>query len=377
LFKKNSAYPGSLTPYRRNVFIGGTMKSRQIQLGKVLIGGGAPVSIQSMCNTDTGDADASLAQIERLAALGCDIIRLAVPDEAVLPAFRQICASSPLPVVGDIHFDYRLALGALEAGADGIRINPGNIRDLQKVRVIAHEAGRLGKVVRVGVNTGSLDPEIESRLGRTPEAMVESALSYCRIFEEAGCIALKVSLKSSDLKTTVEATRRFAERSDLPLHLGVTEAGSMKSGVMKSAIGIGALLLDGIGDTIRVSLTAAPEEEVLAARQILQAVGARRDVTEVISCPTCGRTKIDLMPMVAAVEEELARLEAAGKRLPWRKIAVMGCCVNGPGEAKDADIGIAGGQGKGILFEHGKAICTLPENQLLDALLQKIRQAGE
>jgi (E)-4-hydroxy-3-methylbut-2-enyl-diphosphate synthase len=330
-----------------------------------------------MCNTDTGDADASLAQIERLAALGCDIIRLAVPDEAVLPAFRQICASSPLPVVGDIHFDYRLALGALEAGADGIRINPGNIRDLQKVRVIAHEAGRLGKVVRVGVNTGSLDPEIESRLGRTPEAMVESALSYCRIFEEAGCIALKVSLKSSDLKTTVEATRRFAERSDLPLHLGVTEAGSMKSGVMKSAIGIGALLLDGIGDTIRVSLTAAPEEEVLAARQILQAVGARRDVTEVISCPTCGRTKIDLMPMVAAVEEELARLEAAGKRLPWRKIAVMGCCVNGPGEAKDADIGIAGGQGKGILFEHGKAICTLPENQLLDALLQKIRQAGE
>lgn len=353
------------------------MKSRQIQLGKVIIGGGAPVSIQSMCNTDTGDAETSLAQIERLAALGCDIIRLAVPDEAVLPAFQRICAQSPLPVVGDIHFDYRLAFGALEAGADGIRINPGNIRDLEKVRLIAREAGRLGKVVRIGVNTGSLDPEIESRLGRTPEAMVESALSYCRIFEEEACTALKVSLKSSDLKMTVEAARRFAERSDLPLHLGVTEAGSMKNGILKSAIGIGSLLLQGIGDTIRVSLTAAPEEEVLAARQILQAVGARREGPEVVSCPTCGRTKIDLLPMVAAVEEELARLAAEGKHLPWRKIAVMGCCVNGPGEAKDADLGIAGGQGKGILFEHGKAICTLPENQLLDTLLQKIRQAAE
>ncbi len=353
------------------------MKSRQIQLGKVLIGGDAPVSIQSMCNTDTGDAEASLAQIARLAALGCDIIRLAVPDEAVLPAFRRICSESPLPVVGDIHFDSRLALGALAAGAAGIRINPGNIRDIDKVRMIAREAGRLGKVVRVGVNTGSLDPQIEERLGRTPAAMVESALAYCRIFEEEGCTALKVSLKSSELKTTVEAARCFAERSNFPLHIGVTEAGTLKSGILKSAIGIGSLLLDGIGDTIRVSLTAAPEEEVLAARQILQAVGARREGPEVVSCPTCGRTKIDLLPMVTAVEEELARLATQGKRLPWRKIAVMGCCVNGPGEAKDADIGIAGGQGKGILFEHGKAICTLPEQELLEALLQKIRQAAE
>ncbi|MFA6928833.1 MAG: flavodoxin-dependent (E)-4-hydroxy-3-methylbut-2-enyl-diphosphate synthase [Lentisphaeria bacterium] len=353
------------------------MKSRQIQLGGVLIGGGAPVSIQSMCNTNTGDAEVSLAQIARLAALGCEIIRLAVPEESVLPAFQRICAESPLPVIGDIHFDYRLALGALAAGAAGIRINPGNIRDVEKIRIIAREAARLGKVVRIGVNTGSLDPRIEERLGRTPEAMVESAMAYCRIFAEEGCTALKVSLKSSELKTTVHAARCFAECSDIPIHLGVTEAGTLKSGLLKSAIGIGSLLLDGIGDTIRVSLTAAPEEEVLAARQILQAVGTHREGPEVVSCPTCGRTKIDLLPMVNAVENELAHLAAEGKKLPWRKIAVMGCCVNGPGEAKDADIGIAGGNGNGILFQYGKAVCTLPEQELLETLLQKIRQAAQ
>lgn len=353
------------------------MKSRQIRLGKVFIGGSSPVSIQSMCNTDTADTLASLAQINRLHLLACDIIRLAIPDEAVLPSFKEICDQSPMPVIADIHYDYRLAIAALDAGADGIRINPGNIGESAKVRIIAQKAAAMGKVVRIGVNTGSLDKTIERRLGKTAEAMVESALEYIKIFLEENCTALKVSLKSSDLKTSVEAARLFAEKSDFPLHLGITEAGGLENGVVKSAIGIGALLLDGIGDTIRVSLTAEPEEEVKIAKQILQSCSLRHFMPEIISCPGCGRTKIDLQPMVDAVHKTLEEIYAEGKQVSWKKIAVMGCCVNGPGEAKDADIGIAGGMGNGVLFQYGKAICTLPENELLQSLLDKIREKAE
>ncbi|NMA42304.1 MAG: flavodoxin-dependent (E)-4-hydroxy-3-methylbut-2-enyl-diphosphate synthase [Oligosphaeraceae bacterium] len=352
------------------------MRSRQIFLGTLAIGGGAPVSIQSMCDTDTADSSACLAQIERLAKLGCQIVRLAIPDQAVLPSFARVCAQSPLPVVADIHYDYRLALGALEAGADGLRLNPGNISEPDKVSLVAKECARLGKTVRIGVNTGSLERKIEAELGRGPEAMVASALAYIDIFERQGCHNLKVSLKSSDLKTSVQAAHLFASKSELPLHLGITEAGSLRSGMLKSAIGIGALLLEGIGDTIRVSLSAPPEEEVKLAKQILAAVGLRHDRPELISCPTCGRTQIRLLPIVEAVENLLDELENAGKHLPWRKIAVMGCSVNGPGEAREADIGMAGGKGKAVIFEQGKITMSLPENEILPVFLQKIREAA-
>ncbi len=352
------------------------MQTRSINLGSVAIGGTAAVSIQSMCNTDTGDVEASLQQIDRLSQLGCEIIRLAVPKAAVLPAFRQICARSPIPVIADIHFDYRLALGSLEAGAAGIRINPGNIKDEAKVRLIARTAAAAKVVVRVGVNLGSLAPALEEKYGRTAEAMVQSALEYCRLFTAEGCQALKVSLKASDLRLTVAANRQFAAQSDIPLHLGVTEAGTASYGVVKSAIGIGSLLLEGIGNTIRVSLTAPPEEEVRAAVRILSALGLRQAGPELISCPTCGRTKIDLFALANAVEDELAKFIATGRKLPWKKIAVMGCEVNGPGEARDADIGIAGGNGQGLLFKHGKVVKTLPENELLPALLAEMQAAS-
>ncbi|NLZ59851.1 MAG: flavodoxin-dependent (E)-4-hydroxy-3-methylbut-2-enyl-diphosphate synthase, partial [Lentisphaerae bacterium] len=267
-------------------------------------------------------------------------------------------------------------LGALDAGADGLRLNPGNITDVDKVALVAKQCAKLGKTVRIGVNSGSLEPKTEARLGRGPESMVASALAYIDIFAQQGCQNLKVSLKSSDLKTSVQAARLFAAQSDLPLHLGITEAGSLKSGLLKSAIGIGALLLDGIGDTIRVSLSAPPEEEVKLARKILNAVGLRHERPEIIACPTCGRTKIRLFPIVEAVEKLLDQIEAEGKKLPWRKIAVMGCSVNGPGEAKEADIGMAGGKGKAVIFEQGKITMSLPENEILPVFLQKIRDAA-
>ena len=352
------------------------MQTRTIHLGPLPIGGTSPISIQSMCNTDTGEVESSLQQIERLYALGCDIIRLAVPRAAVLPAFAQICARSPIPVIADIHFDYRLALGAIDAGAAGIRINPGNIQDESGLRQVARAASAAGTVIRVGVNLGSLSPRMESQYGRSAEAMVQSALEYCRFFTEEGCQALKVSLKASSLPLTVAANRRFAALSDIPLHLGVTEAGTASSGSIKSAIGIGSLLLDGIGSTIRVSLTAPPEEEVRTALRILSVLGLRQNGPELISCPTCGRTRIDLLALATAVEDELARFAAAGRKLPWRKIAVMGCEVNGPGEARDADIGIAGGKGQGLLFKHGKIVKVLPEGELLAALRAEMEAAA-
>ena len=349
--------------------------TRQLSLGGVKIGGGAPVSIQSMTNTDTNDAEATLAQIRELAAAGCQIVRCAVPTIRTLDAFERICAESPLPVVADVHFDHRIAIGALERGAACVRVNPGNLRGEAEAREVARTAARLGKPVRVGVNGGSLNREIAARLGKTAQAMVESAEYYIRIFEEEGCRALKVSLKSSDLRITLEACRMFAARSDIPLHIGLTEAGPVSSGIVKSSVAIGTLLLDGIGETIRVSLTAPPVEEIYAAQRILEAVGLRQASPEIISCPTCGRTHGDMLSLVAQVEREVRRIQSSGKRIALRKIAVMGCEVNGPGEASDADVGIACSAHGGILFKHGEKVATLEKAELLSAMIRELEDA--
>ena len=348
-------------------------KTRQIQVGDVNVGGGAPVSIQSMTNTDTADSVATLRQIAQLAASGCQIVRCAVQNHAALASFDEICRQSPIPVVADIHFDHTLAIGALEHGASCVRVNPGNLHSENAAREVARKAARLGRPVRIGVNMGSLSKEAEAEYGRTAEAMVESALEYVRLFEEEGCFALKVSLKASDVRTTVKACHMFAEQSDIPLHLGITEAGPLSCGIVKSAVGIGALLLEGIGDTIRVSLTAPPVEEVKAALRILEATGLCKAEPEIISCPTCARTRIDLMRLVAAVEKAIDELRASGHKFKVGKIAVMGCEVNGPGEAMDADIGIAGAaNGQGILFRKGSKVATLKADELLPALLKEL-----
>ena len=348
-------------------------QTRQISVGNVKIGGGAPVSIQSMTNTDTGDAAATLAQIRELADAGCQIIRSAVPNAAVLPSFERICAESPLPVVADVHFDPSLATGALERGAACVRVNPGNLRGGEgAIRDVARCAARLGRPVRIGVNGGSLSAEMVARLGRTPEALVESALGFIRIFEEEGCHALKVSLKASSVLVTGRACRLFAAQSDIPLHLGITEAGPVSVGIIKSAVGIGSLLLDGIGETLRVSLTAPPVEEVKAGRRILEACGIRRAQPEIVSCPTCGRTRINLMALVSQVEEAIEGLKAKGIPILVDKVAVMGCEVNGPGEASDADVGIAGTRNGGILFRRGQKVATLSEAEILPRLIQEM-----
>ncbi len=351
-------------------------QTRRIQVGGVAVGGGAPVSIQSMTTTDTRDAAATLAQIRELAAAGCEIIRVTVPDEAAAAAFGNIVRGSPIPVIADIHFDYRLALAALAAGAHGIRVNPGNLGGPERLREVAQAAAGSGAALRIGVNGGSLGKELLAKHGGvTSAALVESALVNCRMAADAGCVNLKVSLKSSNVPATVAACRLFAEQSAWPQHIGVTEAGTRLSGTVKSAAALGCLLLEGIGDTLRVSLTAPPVEEVRVGLRILEACGLREARPEIVSCPTCGRTQIDLMPIAEAVEDEVARLKAAGVVIPLRKIAVMGCVVNGPGEARDADLGIAGGQGKGILFKNGRTVATLAEAELLPALLREIRAA--
>ncbi len=348
-------------------------RTRRIFIGSVPVGGDAPVTVQSMTNTRTADAGATLAQIRELAAAGCEIIRVAVPDREAVAALPAILRDSPLPVIADIHFDYRLALAAIAAGAHGIRINPGNLGGPERVAAVAAAARDAGVAVRIGVNAGSLE-EARAHGGDRIEAMVAAALDFCAAFEAAGCTALKVSLKASDVATTVAACRRFAARTDYPLHLGVTEAGTPAAGIVKSAVGIGALLLDGIGDTIRVSLTAPPVEEVKAGIRILEAAGRRAAAPEIVACPTCGRTRIALQELVEAVEDEIRRLKAAGYTIGLRKIALMGCVVNGPGEARDADLGIAGGDGKGVLFAHGQIVRTMPEAELLPAFLAELRR---
>ncbi len=326
--------------------------------------------VQSMTNTDTRDVSATVAQIRRLEDVGCEIIRVAVLDEEAARAIGQIKQEIRIPLIADIHFDWRLAIAALRAGADGLRINPGNIKGLENVRKIIQAAKERGAAVRVGVNAGSLEKDLYRKYGgATPEALVESALRHLDfIVGELGFENLKVSLKSSDVWTTIEAYRLFAEKSDFPLHLGVTEAGGLIAGTVKSAFALGLLLSEGIGDTIRVSLTRDPEEEVHVAYEILRAVGLRERGPEIISCPTCGRCEIELFP----IAEEVERF-ARGISRPL-KLAVMGCVVNGPGEAKEADVGLAGGKGVGIIFRRGKIVKKVPEEEILPAFFEEVRR---
>lgn len=341
--------------------------SRQIHVGSVAIGGGAPVSIQSMTNTPTHDVEATLAQIRALAAAGCEIVRVAVPDERAALAVGALKAGSPVPLVADIHFDYRLALTAAEQGIDKIRINPGNIGSADKVEAVAKACMERGIPIRIGVNGGSLEKELLSKYGGpTPEALVESALGHVALLERYGFEDICISLKTSSVPTTMRAYRLMAEKYDFPLHLGVTEAGTPALGLLKGAAGIGGLLALGIGDTLRVTLTADPVEEIAAAKKILKAIGLRKDGPELISCPTCGRTQIDLIPMACQVEELLKKIDKP------ITVAVMGCVVNGPGEARHADVGIAGGKGEGVLFKHGEIVARFPEEQLVPELMKLI-----
>ena len=341
--------------------------TRQIMVGGIPIGGGAPVAIQSMLNTKTTDVEGSLSQIRALAAAGCQIARLAVPNMESARTFADICKESPLPLVADIHFDYKLAIAAAEGGASKIRINPGNIGGEDRVKAVVDVCKDRKIPIRIGVNGGSLDKKLLEKYGHpTAEALVESAFEHLELLEKQGFYDTCVSMKSSTVPTMVAAARLFRSKCDYPIHIGVTETGPVKQGLMKSAMGIGALLLDGIGDTIRVSLTDDPIEEVYAAKDILKAAGLRKEGVNIISCPTCGRTRIDLIGLVNRVDEALKDCEKP------ITVAVMGCVVNGPGEAREADIGIAGGDGWGMIFEKGEQVEKLPYDELLPALLRRI-----
>ena len=341
--------------------------TRQIRVGDVLIGGGAPVVIQSMLNTKTTDVEGSLAQIKALKTAGCQIARLAVPNMEAARGFAEIVKESPLPLVADIHFDYKLAIAAAEGGASKIRINPGNIGGEDRVKAVVDVCKDKKIPIRIGVNGGSLDKKLLEKYGHpTAEALVESAFEHLELLEKYGFYDTCLSMKSSTVPTMVAAARLFRSKCDYPLHIGVTETGPVKMGLMKSAMGIGALLLDGIGDTIRVSLTDDPVEEVYAAKDILKAAGLRKEGVNIISCPTCGRTRIDLIGLVNQVDAALRDCEKP------ITVAVMGCVVNGPGEAREADIGIAGGDGWGMIFEKGQQVDKLPYEELLPALLKRI-----
>ena len=347
-------------------------KTRQISVGDVLIGGGAPIAIQSMTNTDTADVAATLTQIRRLAAAGCDIVRLTVPDEKAAAALSDIITGSPVPLIADIHFDYQLALAALDKGIAGLRINPGNIGGLDKVRLVARAAKERGVPIRIGVNSGSLSREILAKNGGvTAAALVESAMQEIAALEAEGFYDIKISLKASNVPLMLEAYRELAQKVDYPFHIGVTEAGMPRRGSIKSAVGIGALLAEGLGDTLRVSLAGDPVEEVFVAREILRSLGLYTQGVNYIVCPTCGRTKIDLPRIAAEIER---RVEDLHIEKPLT-LAVMGCVVNGPGEAREADFGLAGGDGEGVLFAKGKVIGKYPESLLVDKLIELIQQA--
>jgi len=341
--------------------------TRQIMVGSVPVGGVAPVSVQSMTNTPTQDVAATAAQIRRMEEAGCDIVRVAVPDAEAAAAIARIKERVRIPVIADIHFDHRLAVAAARSGADGLRINPGNIGGAKKVKAVVDCARDCGVPIRIGVNAGSLEKDILKKYnGAAPEGMVESALRHIEMLRSLDFHAIKVSLKASDVGRTVAAYRQLSGRTDLPLHLGVTEAGTLFSGLVKSALGIGMLLAEGIGDTLRVSLTRDPVEEVRAGFEILRALDIRQRGPEIIACPTCGRTRIDLFGIVERVERALA-----GATAPI-KIAIMGCVVNGPGEAREADIGVAGGEGVGILFRKGRVVKKFPEERLVEVLLEEV-----
>lgn len=343
--------------------------SKQVKCRNVLIGGGAPISIQSMTNVDSRDEAALLSQIERLEAAGCDIVRIAIPDMEAAWTLKKIRSQVELPLVADIHFDYRLAIAAIEAGADKIRINPGNIGSRERVKAVVDAAREKGIPIRIGVNSGSLEKDIlEKHGGVTAEGLAESALRNVQMIEDMGYDHLVVSLKSSDVLMNYKAHKLVAKRTEYPIHIGITEAGTLKRGKVKSAVGIGALLLDGIGDTLRVSLTADPVEEVYYAQEILEAVGLREPKVNLVSCPTCGRTKVDLQELAEEVDRRLSEADIR----PGLKVAVMGCVVNGPGEAKEADFGVAGGNGKGVIFAKGEILKTVEEKDIVNELMNAI-----
>ena len=343
--------------------------TRQIRIGNVEIGGGAPCSVQSMCNTDTRDVATTLVQISGLAKAGCELVRCAVPDMEAAAALGKIKKESPLPVIADIHFDYKLALKVLAGGIDGLRLNPGNIGGRLKVAEVVRAARERLVPIRIGVNAGSLEKKLLVKYGHpTAEAMVESALGHVAILEELGYDQIKISLKASDVMKTVEAYRLLSERVDYPLHIGITEAGTKFSGTIKSAVGLGILLADGIGDTLRVSLTGDPVDEVRVGFEILKALKLRSHGVNFVSCPTCGRCQINLVGVAEEVEERLKTIDRP------LTVAVMGCVVNGPGEAREADVGIAGGKGEGLLFRRGEILRKVPENELADALMEEVEK---
>ncbi|MCM0082636.1 flavodoxin-dependent (E)-4-hydroxy-3-methylbut-2-enyl-diphosphate synthase [Geomonas sp. Red32] len=344
--------------------------TKQIKVGNILIGGGAPCVVQSMCSTDTRNVEATLAQIGQLAEVGCEIIRCAVPDMDAALALAKIKAGSPMPLIADIHFDYKLALQALESGVDGLRLNPGNIGERWKVAEVVKAAAERQVPIRIGVNGGSLEKELLIKYGHpTPEAMVESALGHVRILEELNYDQIKISIKVSDVVRTLKAYQLLSEAVDYPIHIGVTEAGTKFSGTIKSSVGLGILLNQGIGDTMRVSLTGDPVDEVRVAYDILKCLGLRQRGINFVSCPTCGRCQIDLIPVAEEVERRLGFLD---KNIT---VAVMGCAVNGPGEAREADFGIAGGKGEGLLFKNGEIVRKVPEGQMADALVEEVLKA--
>ncbi len=342
-------------------------RTRQIKVGGVTIGGGAPVRVQSMTKTPTEDVEATLRQIEELARAGCEIIRVAVPRRETLPYFKEIVEKSPIPVIADVHFDWRIAIGAVEAGAAGIRINPGNIGGKEKVLEVIKAASERAVPIRIGVNAGSLERDLLKKYGHpTADALVASALRHVKFFEEAGYTNIKLSLKASDVLTTVEAYRKIAALVDYPLHVGLTEAGTLLSGAVRSAVAVGILLSEGIGDTIRISLAAPPVYEVKVAWEILKALNLRKRGVELIACPTCGRLEVDLLPIVDEIERRLSSIEEP------LKVAVMGCVVNGPGEAAEADIGLACGRGVGVIFEKGRIVERVDEKEMVDKFVERV-----
>lgn len=341
--------------------------SREVSVGNVKIGGENPISIQSMTNTDTRDAKATIEQIKRLEEVGCDVVRVAVPDMEAAKNIGEIKQNVSIPVIADIHFDYRLALEAIDQGVDGVRINPGNIGSIDRVKMVVNKCREKNLKIRIGVNGGSLEKELLEKYGSaTAEALVESALGHVKILEDLDFYNIVISLKSSDIYKTIEAYELISKKVDYPLHIGITESGSVKKGTIKSSIGVGALLLRGIGDTIRISLTGDPTEEVIVGKEILRSLDLLNDKIKVISCPTCGRCNIDLISVVNEVEEKINKID---KDIT---VAIMGCAVNGPGEAKEADIGIAGGKGEGLLFKKGEIVRKIDGDSLVKELLAEI-----
>ncbi|PID78067.1 MAG: 4-hydroxy-3-methylbut-2-en-1-yl diphosphate synthase [Deltaproteobacteria bacterium] len=347
-------------------------KTKKIKLGNIEIGGDSPISVQSMTNTDTADVSSTIAQIRRLENAGCEIVRLAVPGKDAASKLDKICKESKIPIVADIHFDYKLALMAVKAGVDGLRINPGNIGARWKVEEVVKAAVDRNVPIRIGVNSGSLERKLLKKYnGATAEAMVESAEGHLKILEDQGFENVKVSLKASDVERTISAYRLFSMKHDIPLHLGVTEAGGLFPGVVKSSIGLGLMLSSGIGDTLRVSLSRDPVEEVRVGFEILKALDLRKKGVDIISCPTCGRCRINLFSVLEEVEKELLDVDAS------IKVAIMGCQVNGPGEAREADIGIAGGDREGILFKKGKVVKKVPQDMMVETLLSEVREMAK